>query len=337
MMNVTIYNDVMREYDKKRQIEEAKCEKRKQEIFTKIPKLKKLEDRLNKIAIDMTKTILLSNDINKDIAAENLEYKINEIKSDIEKTLRSEGYSMEDLKPNYECKECKDTGIINDGEMTKQCKCFMQKMIDITYNQSNMNKLDDENFNTFDIGFYSTNIDKEKYNSDISPKDNIILIKKFAEDFIKKFDEPNQKNLFFTGNTGLGKTFIVNCIANEIIKKGKTVLYKTESPLMDMVLDYKFGQDKAGFNKSQYNKIFDADLLIIDDLGTGAMNNTRFAELFNIINTRLLNNKKMIISTNLNLSNLFNTYEERIVSRLIGNFMVCKFFGEDIRLKKKKI
>lgn len=336
-MNYELYSEVIREYDKKRQIAELKCEKKKKELFEKIPKLKKLEDNLNRLALDMTRTILTDSDLNREVAEENLEYKINQLKDEMEKTLKAEGYTLNDLKPDYECKECNDTGVVTQGELTKQCKCFMQKIIDVTYNQANMNKLDEESFNAFDIGFYSEKVDKEKYSSEMSPRENILLIKKFAEDFVTNFDDKNQKNLFFTGNTGLGKTFLVNCIANEVIKKGKTVLYQTESPLMDLVLDYKFSQGKDNFNKAQYNKIFDADLLIIDDLGTGAMNNTRFAELFNIINTRLLSGKKMIISTNLNLNNLFSTYEERIVSRLIGNFMVCKFYGEDIRLKKKKI
>ena len=86
-----------------------------------------------------------------------------------------------------------------------------------------------------------------------------------------------------------------------------------------------------------YNKIFEVDLLIIDDLGTETMTNNKYTELFNIINTRLLSNKKIIISTNLKLNELFSRYDERIISRLIGEFKICKFVGEDIRLKKKRI
>lgn len=106
---------------------------------------------------------------------------------------------------------------------------------------------------------------------------------------------------------------------------------------MDQILDYKFSYDKTESQKEKYNRIFNVDLLIIDDLGTETMNNNKFTELFNIINTRLLNNKKMVISTNLSLNDLYNRYDERILSRLIGNFTICKFIGEDIRLKKKKI
>ena len=61
----------------------------------------------------------------------------------------------------------------------------------------------------------------------------------------------------------------------------------------------------------------------------------KFSELFTIINSRLLNPQtKTIISTNLSLENLAKNYDDRILSRLIGNFNICKFFGEDLRLKR---
>ena len=87
-----------------------------------------------------------------------------------------------------------------------------------------------------------------------------------------------------------------------------------------------------------YDNLLSVDLLIIDDLGTECMNQMKFSELFNIINTRLLNQNhttKTIISTNLSLKNLYNNYDERIVSRIVGNYNICYFFGDDIRFKKR--
>ena len=86
--------------------------------------------------------------------------------------------------------------------------------------------------------------------------------------------------------------------------------------------------------------ILNVDLLIIDDLGTETMNTMKFTELFTIINTRLLNQSskitKTIISTNMDLKDIFTIYNERIGSRLVGNYNICRFFGDDIRLKSKK-
>ena len=155
-------------------------------------------------------------------------------------------------------------------------------------------------------------------------------------DFINNFDDPVQNNLLFTGNTGLGKTFISECIANELVKKGKNVLYQTAPVMLDSVIDYRFGKTDG----SIYKSLLDVDLLIIDDLGTEKITESKITELFTIINTRLLNQNhkitKTIISTNLNIDELFKTYTTRIGSRLAGNYRFLRFFGDDLRLRKGK-
>ena len=135
-----------------------------------------------------------------------------------------------------------------------------------------------------------------------------------------------------------GKTFMSNCIAKELLKKGKTVLYQTAPVLLESVIDYKMNKQKNLYDNI-YDSILTTDLLIIDDLGTETVNTMKISELFTILNTRILNfnNKvtKTIISTNLSLRNLYSTYDERIVSRIVGNYDICYFFGDDIRFKKK--
>ncbi len=132
-----------------------------------------------------------------------------------------------------------------------------------------------------------------------------------------------------------GKTFLSNCIAKELLNKNKTVLYQTAPNMLDNIISYRFGDNNL---KDFYNNLLDVDLLIIDDLGTESMNSLKYTELFNVLNPRLLNqnNKvtKTIISTNLSLKNILDTYDERIFSRIAGNYNICRFFGEDIRLKK---
>ena len=133
----------------------------------------------------------------------------------------------------------------------------------------------------------------------------------------------------------MGKTFLSSCIANELLKQGKTVLYQTASVMLDAIIDYRFG--KSTSSKDIYEHLLNVDLLIIDDLGTEGTNQMKLVELFNILNSRLLNSKKVtktIISTNLSLQALFENYDERIVSRLVGNYDICYFFGEDIRFMK---
>ena len=128
-----------------------------------------------------------------------------------------------------------------------------------------------------------------------------------------------------------------NCIANELLKKGKTVLYQTSSVLLESVIDYKMSKNKSSLDNI-YNSVLNCDLLIIDDLGTESLNSMKLSELFTILNTRILNlnNKitKTIISTNLDLNDIFRIYEERIGSRIIGYYDIYRFFGEDLRFKR---
>ena len=336
-MDNDVYRKIKREYDLKRQREIDVANMKKEKIYNENPKLAELEDKLNTLAIHSAKIILTSDEITRKIEQENLNSKLLSIQKKIDNEFKKNGIDKESLKPKFECKICNDTGIVKEKNNISYCKCFMQRIINEVYSQSNIDKLSEENFETFDICYYSKKVDKQKYGIEKSPLENIEHIKKIALKFCDSIELKEQKNLLFTGSTGLGKTFISNCIANEVIKKGKTVVYQTAPILMDKVLEYKFSYDKTGVQREQYNKIFDVDLLIIDDLGTETMNNNKFTELFNIINTRLLNSKKMIISTNLTLNELYKEYDERVISRLIGNFTICKFIGEDIRLKKKKI
>jgi DNA replication protein DnaC len=133
-----------------------------------------------------------------------------------------------------------------------------------------------------------------------------------------------------------GKSFLSDCISCELLKKGKTVLYQTAPVMLDTIIDYRFNKNNS---ESIYNSILNVDLLVIDDLGTENLNKMKFTELFNVINTRLLNQNnhitKTIISTNLNLNDLRSNYDERIFSRFVGAYNICRFFGDDIRYKKK--
>ena len=102
-----------------------------------------------------------------------------------------------------------------------------------------------------------------------------------------------------------------NCIASELIKKGKTVLYQTAPVLLESVIDFKFGKSKNS-KDDVLQSVLESDLLIIDDLGTESINSLKLSELFTIINTRILNLNnhitKTIISTNLNMNDIFSFY-----------------------------
>lgn len=329
MADSTVLKELLKDYDLKRTKAIVDADNRKKELYSKLPRLQEIDDELNKYAINTARKILSSNNSE---ALLNLQSKVTELKKERDTILEKE---HQNLSPAYECKYCDDTGYINKNGQTEMCSCLKQKLLDIEYNRSNIGNLEKENFKKFNINLYSDEVSETKYNADISPRENIKIIGKEVKKFIKNFDNPDEKNLLFSGGTGLGKTFLSNCIVAELLNQGKTVLYQTAPVMLDALISELFDKNGDGsFSKS----LLSVDLLVIDDLGTETMNSMKFTELYKIINTRLLNQNgkitKTIISTNLDLQGLFNTYDERIVSRFIGNYNIYRFFGDDIRFKK---
>lgn len=333
-MNSSTLKTLLIEYQRKKSVAEHDAELRKQKLYSTQPVLQEIENNLKNLAISTTKLLIQNNDPS---LLENLEKQIEDLKKQKASTLEKLQIKSDYLLPQYECSICKDTGyVMNDNYTSSMCSCLKQKIFDEEYNKSNISNLQLQNFEHFSDLLYSDKVNEEKYHANISPKENIRRIKDLCIHFIEHFDDSNEKNLLFTGNTGLGKTFLSSCIANELLKKNKNVLYQTSPVMLDMIIDYRFG--KSNIDKKMYDNLLSADLLIIDDLGTECMNQMKFTELFNIINTRLLNQKhimKTIISTNLSLKNLYDTYDERIVSRIVGNYNICYFFGDDIRFKQR--
>ena len=321
---------LLNEYDKKRLQAELDLENRLNAFYIKNPDVLNINDKINKISIELSKTILLNKNSDK---IEKLNLELDNLKKEKQELLNKLNIKEDFFTPNYSCKLCNDSGYLIDDNRV-MCTCLKQKLLDVQYNKSNISSLELENFDNFNIDLFSDEKDEKKYNSSISPKENTEKIKEITQNFIENFDDPQEKNLLFTGNTGLGKTYLTNCIANELLKQGKTVLYQTAPVMLDSILNYRFGKN----NEFNYNDLLNVDLLIIDDLGTESSNNMKFSELFNILNTRLLNQNnhvtKTIISTNLSLNHLFKTYDERIFSRLVGYYNICRFFGEDLRYKK---
>lgn len=330
-MNNSDFQKILQEYEK-RHIQEVKSlEERKSKIYKEIPRIKEIDEELTDFSLITIKGILN----NKNDAIKALNDKFDTLKLEKAKLLKEAGFPKDFLSMHYTCPLCKDSGYISQDGLTVMCSCLQQKILDAKYNDSNVSTAKNQTFETFDLTLYSDVANKEKYNSTISPRKNMENIKKVTLNFVDNFDDENVKNLLFSGGTGLGKTYLSNCIVSSLLNKGKTVIYQTAPVMLDKLIAEMF--DKNNVSNSFSENLLTADLLVIDDLGTETMNSLKFSELYKIINTRLLNqnNKvtKTIISTNLSLQQLFETYDERLVSRFVGHYDIFKFFGEDIRFK----
>ncbi|HAQ42194.1 MAG TPA: DNA replication protein DnaC [Clostridiales bacterium] len=328
-MNKQIIENLMIDYNRKRLKAARNADLKRDKLYAKVPRLKEIEREIQLTSIKISKLLLSG--------PENLDEQVKNLKTEIEnlKTQRKEIYIKHNipenfLQPNYECKKCNDTGYNSDG---KRCSCLNKQIINNLYSMSNMvHMLKKENFNSFDINVFSNAVYE---NEKLTPRQNMYYILDISEDFCYNFHESNM-NLLFYGGTGLGKTFMCNCIAKALIDRGISVLYQTAFSLFETVEIHKFNmQTETEENKLNYNMIFDCDLLIVDDLGTELNNSFTNSELFNIINERLITEKKTIISTNLSLEKLAQTYSDRIMSRVLNNFALLKFYGKDLRWESR--
>ena len=199
-MSNEILNSLLKEYSQKKLKAELDLEKRKHDLYEKNPRLMKIEEELNSFAIATAKNILN----NGSSSLTSLEEKINTLKKEKLEILNSLHLDANYLKPFYSCNICKDTGyVMTNNYKTEMCSCLKQKLLDYSFNKSNMSNLDKENFDTFNENIFSDEVDISKYKFNISPRRNILNIKQKCIEFVKNFDDFNQKNLLFVGNTGL--------------------------------------------------------------------------------------------------------------------------------------
>lgn len=322
-INNSQYDAIFRNYAQKQVHNRDIVDKRRKTVYNLIPELENIHNSISLLSVRQARK-LLNGDENA----------LNELKIEIKKLtdrktdlLLSAGFSADYLEPVYDCPDCKDTGYIGN----QKCHCFQKAIIELLYSQSNLQDiLKRENFDAFSLSYYSDNhIDPVTGRSSLATAKNAYLVaKEFVDTFGKQF-----RNLFLYGDTGVGKTFLSNCIAKELIDKAFSVIYMTSFELFDTIAKSKFEKDAAAEMMCEH--IYDCDLLIIDDLGTELANSFTVSQLFLCLNERLLKRKSTIISSNLSLDSIVDIYSERTFSRITSNYTMLKLTGDDIRIKKK--
>ena len=201
-MSNAILNSLLKEYDQKKINAEIDLEKRRQNLYKLLPRLEAIDNELHNFAITTAKNIL--NNSSNSYSIDNLKQKILDLKKEKESILLENNYNLDYLKPSYDCKICNDTGYILDNKHnTIMCNCLKQKLLDISFNKSNISNLEKENFDNFNELIYSDEVDLSKYKFNISPRKNILNIKNKSIQFINNFENPEYKNLLFVGSTGL--------------------------------------------------------------------------------------------------------------------------------------
>ncbi len=316
---------IQREYDRRRFDAIHKGQEKKALIYEKLPELAELDKAAATGVLDgVTGSLSGTKE-----ALEHARQKLTVISLRRKELLSSIGLTEADLEPEYYCPDCKDTGYIRN----KPCHCYYKLLSELLYEQSNLKELlSEQNFSRFREDYYSD--DNSQSSLGLSPRDLALDAKRKCEAFVLDFDNSFTAGILLIGSAGVGKTFLSNCIAKELMDSGKSVVYLSAVELFETLQQYKFSRDELSGEKKRL--LDTCDLLIIDDLGTELSNAFTVSELFNCLNERLLHKKPCVISTNLDIDSFRERYSERISSRIIGNYLFIKLEGEDLRQKIRR-
>lgn len=319
------YDSIMRMYNERRLNNRYEQEQHIREVYNAIPELAALDEKITQLTLRRAEAVLG----NEETAALPLsEYAdtIDTIAARKNALLMKHGYDHSYLELHYDCPMCRDTGYIGGSK----CACFKKAETELFYSQSNNKNLNiNETFDNFRFDFYSSSlIDPATGKSSLA---TITEAYNTCLSFANDFSAANGRNLLFYGESGLGKTYLTNCIANVIVANGFSYIYLTATELFDIFTRSSYSHDSSSYDR--IDDIMSCDLLIIDDLGTEMTNSFTTSKLFYCINDRILRNASTIISTNLALNNLYAQYTDRIFSRIIQSYKTLKFFGENIRMK----
>ena len=309
------YETILRSYQQTQLKNQRLLQDRIEEVYSSIPEYQMLDQQVSSISVSKARNLL---DGDQQALSE-LKSELQRITSRKKELLLKKGLSETYLSPIYTCSHCKDTGYV-DGQ---KCHCFKKAIISYLYRQSNIEHvLNRENFSTLRTDFY------EGESLELFLR-SVTISKNFIENFMQDY-----QNIIFYGTVGTGKSFLSNCIAKEVIEQGHSVIYFSATNFFETLAKYTFDYKSKDELASIYEDIYTCDLLIIDDLGTEMTNKFASSQLFSCLNERHLGRKSTIISTNLSLEDLCDTYSERIFSRIMNYFLLCKIVGPDIRRLK---
>ncbi len=242
------------------------------------------------------------------------------------------GFTQDQVGDNPHCPLCNDNGWIGN----QMCQCFQPFCVQAQRRlMSKQINLDRHNFAAYTEAYYS---DQFWPGQGASPLENMRDNHKICQTFAYKFGQTKIKNLIMTGSTGLGKTFLATCIAEAVCSAGFSVIYEVAPTLADLFTAKQFGWKKPDMLEAaseELDRIYQCQLLIIDDFGTEFTTEPVQAALCNLISHRVNHEKSTLLTTNLSMEEIKNRYPPQAFSRIKGAYTALHFFGEDIRSKQK--
>ena len=324
--SVGIYAAANQVFETRRQENQKATLRNREKAYKKVPELVNIEKQLKELAIKGIKVAIeAKSEAESKKAVKQCKAQSLELQAKRAELLYSAGLNLNILDEVVSCKKCNDSGYIG----VQMCDCFKKELRLQRYMRSNLGAmLTEQSFKNFDLNYYSDKVDKKL---DTSPRAHMEQVVKYLKKYCDKL-EKNPENLFFTGMPGLGKTFLSTAVAKAVIDNGFDVIYETSNKIFSTYQRAQFEQDEQA--RADIEEYINTDLLIIDDLGAEFTTSFTVTALFNLINSRLIAKKPIIINSNLTLDEIGDKYDERILSRISGEFTSIYFFGKDIRNQK---
>lgn len=315
-----VYQRAKAELENRKRKAESENDARRLEVISLCPEIARIESEIASFGLDAVKALGMGADAEKYIRE--LSVKSLAAQSRKKQLLKNAGFDENYLEIRYTCPLCRDTGS-HDGYF---CECQKKEVI----NQAKAllgetAPVKNCTFEKFSLNYYPDVVDPSL---GISQREHMRSVFNFCKDYANHFTKKAQ-GLVMYGGTGLGKTHLSLAIANVVIERGYDVYYGSIQSIMEKLEKEHFG--KKITEESEKENITNADLLIIDDLGVEFVTQFTTASLHDILNTRMLKGLPTIISTNLEMNEIYEKYTQRIASRLFGSSMPLPFCGKDIR------
>ena len=318
-MREDLLTELETEYDQIRAENERTENARKEKIHAEQPEIYELVRERQELVYSALRMI-----VSKDGDSDNLPEKMMKLTAEIREKLTNAGFPSDYLAPVYRCPLCKDTGKV--GELIKEpCECFKKAYQRKLREKIGLKSDRQETFETFNLCVFPDEaLPGKKY----SQRKLMEMRRKECEEWSDSYSEAEHQNLLLTGKSGLGKTFLLHAIAERLIERDVNVLIISAYKMLEIVRKAYFS------NEGTADEIADAEVLMIDDLGSEPlMQNVTVEQLFNLLNERQNRRLSTIISTNLTMDEIKNRYTERIASRLRArdNWKVITLEGKDSR------
>lgn len=320
---------IAREYEQKRYEAERRRDKEVRTAYAKCPELEQLD---RDIAAAGAEILLEAIEPGRPRRADKRKKALEQKRSEI---LATAGIRPDFDQIRYSCGICGDTG--RNGR--KICSCYRQVLIPLLIERANLQGMQEASFETFDLSLFSDQANPELYNSKLSPREQMNGLLKICRKFAETFGEEDNRNLLFVGRPGTGKTFLMLSVARELLGKGFSVFYTTAPQMFESLRTWRtlkasFSPDPTRLEEAEaiHDSLVSCSLLLIDDLGTEPSTSSRYTDLLGVLDSRLKPGMRTIISSNADPTALRDTYDERVLSRLVGNFALYRFFGEDVRM-----